>query len=83
MFLNRATDCRSGGQTLRLRADGSLAVNLRLAVCRGFLPVLLFFFLTDFFLICTMLSDQSFYPFYHQGIFLCHPNRILGCETNI
>lgn len=42
MFLSRATGCGSRGQTLRLRADGSLAVNLRLAVCGGFL--------TDFFL---------------------------------
>lgn len=33
MFLNRATGCGSRGQSLRLRVDGSLAVNLRLAVC--------------------------------------------------
>lgn len=49
MFLNRATGCGSRGQALRLRVDGSLAINLRLAVCGGFLPVMLFF-LTDFFL---------------------------------
>lgn len=49
MFLNRATSCGSRGQTLRSSVDGSLAINLRLAVCGGFLPELLFC-LTDFFL---------------------------------
>lgn len=45
VFLNRATGCGSRGQTLRLSVDGSIAINLRLAVCGGFLLVLLFFFL--------------------------------------